>query len=222
MNRRTLAMIGAVVFLALVSTCSGRNLRAQIQALQFQKDSLEAVNDTARVVELESLGDSVNAMQRRVVQVELEKDSVDRELQQRPVVRVQGTARVDTLHFVDTVEVAMQTDSSLTYEWVDQDGPFTIEGGAEILRPTFRGSFFAQLSQTDDIPVGVRISCEDRDGVDAASILLTARDPLVLVPGALEQAPEVCNPPRPFISVTPTGVLTIAGVATAIVLLLAR
>lgn len=175
--------------------------RSEIRDAALYADSVVAAADTARLVQLRSLGDSTRAWQRRIIQTTITRDSLDKELKARPVARIAAGVRVDTLFFTDTVYTpVLEEDSSRVYEWSDQDGPFRIEGVATI-SPAWLGVFSASIIQVDTLDVGIRIACGDEvRGVYSAQVTMTARDPLSLVPGEVLQDPGVCNPSTPFIS----------------------
>lgn len=196
-----------LLIILLLLVAAGSLLYAQMTANRYRDaalraDSLEAAADTARLLHLAALGDSTNAWQRRVLQVEIRADSLDRALQQRPVVRVAGRVRVDTLRFTDTVEVAeVRVDTVRTFQWSGRDGPFLIAGDARIYPA--RGIFNAVVSMPEPVEIGVRINCISSQGIQGASVLLTAPDPFHVIPGQVQQDPVVCNPPSvPLLSFT--------------------
>lgn len=186
-----------IILLLLVA--AGSLLYAQVVTSRFRDaalraDSLEAAADTARLLHLAALADTTNAWQRRVLQVEIRADSLDRALQQRPVVRVSAGVRIDTIQITDTVQVAeVRVDTVRTFQWSGRDGPFVIAGDARIYPA--RGIFNTVVTMPEPVEIGVRVNCLDRDAVNAASVLLTAPDPFHVIPGQVQQDPTVCNPP---------------------------
>jgi hypothetical protein len=191
-----LLLLGCAVFLgaAIYQTLQARELRAQA----FRADSLAAEADTARALALAALDSAENAWQRRIVQTELQRDSLDRELRERPVIRIAAGVRVDTLRFTDTVYVtpSVGADSVKSYEFDGVDPPFGFRGSAEIY-PNNQGIFHVNVFQTDPIPIHARVTCGEGGGVNTASILFTASDPFEIVPGRVEQDRSVCNPREP-------------------------
>lgn len=184
---------------------------AQIQANRyrdaaFRADSLEAALDTVRVLELAALGDSVNVLQLRAIQTELHADSLDEELRLRPVVRIPGRLRIDTLRLRDTVALqpAIGADSTEFYRLDLAQDPFRVFGGMTRLPVGPVGQFDVTVAMTRDVDVGVYVHCEDRAGVNAASVTLTADDPFSVAPRAPVQASrEVCNRPPVKFSFVP-------------------
>jgi hypothetical protein len=162
----------------------------------FRSDSIAAANDTARLVVLASLDSTETAYQRRILQVRLERDSLDRELGLRPVVRLPGELRVDTLRLVDTVTAEPEsTDSLQNYEFRGVDHPFAYTGHATIRPKIGRGEFDVSVFQAEPIRIEARVSCLDGPGVSGASVLFTADDPFDIIPGEVVQDPGICNPP---------------------------
>jgi hypothetical protein len=167
----------------------------------FRSDSIAAANDTARMVVLNALDDSTNAWQLRIVQTELQRDSVERELRDRPVVRVRAGIRVDTLTITDTVQGPVQIDTVKVYAFEGMDGPFGFEGTGKIF-PAGSAIFNVRVGMSRPIPVEARITCGQGSGVKSASLLLTAEDPFSVVPESVFQDPEICNPSVPVFRFT--------------------
>lgn len=164
----------------------------------FRADSIAAAADSARLLALESIGDSTNAWQRRVIQTTLERDSLDRELRLRPVVEIPGELRVDTLVFVDTVYAQpTEEEGRQDYEFEGIDPPFAYRGVANIWPLDYRGIFNVRVYQNDPILISTRISCGEENGVRSAHVTMLADDPFSAVPGQVRADPDVCNPFRP-------------------------
>lgn len=191
----------AIVLNAVFLLVAVKYTRAQVRNADLYADSVVAANDTARLVWLATLGDTINAYQRRVIQTEIERDALDDELEARPVVRLSAGIKIDTLRFVDTVFVALETESGgRLFNWEAKDGPFTVNASATI-EQDWSSVFRARVFQTDSITIGMRIGCADGpSSIKTATILMTAPDPLSLVPGKLLQDPDVCNSPSSFLS----------------------
>ena len=198
-NKTKLGIIIAVNALFFLSVV--KYTRAQVRNADLFADSVVAANDTAHLVVLAALDDTINAYQRRIIQTEIARDSLDDELEARPVVRISAGFRVDTLRFTDTLFVAVETESGgHLFNWEAQDGPFSVSASATI-ELDWSSVFQARVFQVKPIQIGIRISCQAGDrSIQSASILMTAPDPLSLIPGELLQDPGVCNPPSPFLS----------------------
>jgi hypothetical protein len=171
---------------------------ATIKARQYrdqamEADSVAAARDTARMLALAALDSTENAWQLRIVQTELEADSLDRELRARPVVRVAAGIRIDTLKITDTVQVAVE-DTTEVYQFHGSDGPFAFQGDARLF-PDRHGVFNVAVALSQPVPVNVTIHCQGNAGVRSASVLLTADDPFSVVPESVQQDPAICNPP---------------------------
>jgi hypothetical protein len=187
--------IGILLFLCLALALRATHVARQYRAQAFHSDSLAAVNDTARMLALRSLDSTQTAYQLRIVQVELKRDSLDRELRERPVVRVSAGLRIDTLRITDTVPVpVIVNDTIRTYAFEGSDGPFAFRGDARI-NPSGRGLFDVRVNLTRPVPVFTRITCGSSGGIRSASVLLVTENPFSLVPESVEQDPTICNPP---------------------------
>jgi hypothetical protein len=199
------AMKKVLIFL-LLAVCVVGTAWAQIRANQYREDALRsdsiaAANDTARALALKSLSDSTNAWQLRIVQTELQRDSVEKELRDRPVVRVYAGLRVDTLKFTDTVQAPVMIDTVRVYAFAGTDGPFDFAGTGRIF-PAGQGIFNVKVGMNRSIPVEARITCGQERGIKSASLLLTAEDPFDIVPESVVQDPEICNPNVPVFQFT--------------------
>lgn len=192
----------ALFFLAALigGVALGQLAMRKQRTLLLRADSIAAAADTARLLALRTLNDSTRAWQLRIVQTELQRDSVERELQSRPVIRVLAGVRVDTLRVVDTVK-AVQIDTVKVYAFGGLDGPFRFDGDARIL-PSDVGMFDVRVTLERPIPVTARITCGNEGVVNSASLLLTAEDPFSVVPESVFQEPGICNPSVPFFEFT--------------------
>jgi hypothetical protein len=174
----------------------------------FRADSIAAAADTARLLALKSLDDSTNAWQRRIIQTELQLDSIDRELRQRPVVRIAAGIRVDTIRIIDTVMARPgDEDGEQRFDFSGREPPFGYDGLAIIFQNPPRGVFDVRIFQVDPIPIHARITCGASPGVNTASILFMAEEPFSVVPGRVEQDPFICNRPKPILSFSKNNVV---------------
>jgi len=192
-----------LLILILVALGTAGYLYAQSRLNDYREqalrsDSLAAAADTARLLALASLDSATNAYQRRVIQTELELDSLDRELQLRPVVEIPGELRFDTVRIVDTVYAEPSEEPGRQdYEFDGEDPPFAYRGTANIWPLENRGIFNVRIFQGNPIQVSTRISCGDEDGIRSAHVTMLADDPFSVLPGAVRADPDVCNPFRP-------------------------
>jgi len=186
-----------ILFLALASGFGYAVTRARVYREQaFTADSLAAAQDTARLLQLASLNDSIHAYQLRIIQTETERDAIDRELDQTTVALARAKLRVDTIRMIDTVNVPAEiNDTTKAYEFAGADGPFAFDGDAQIFYPSWRGVFDVRVNLMRPVPVEARITCGNEPGVRSASLLLTAEDPFSLIPESVTQDPDVCNAP---------------------------
>ena len=193
-----------IIIILLLLGFGGLAIYGQLRANQFRDqafraDSIAAAADTARMLALATLDSTTNAWQRRIVQVELRADSIDRELRLRPVVEIPGELRIDTLRIYDTVPAAPpENDSIQEYRFEGDDGPFQYIGGAAINIFQRRGIFDVNIYQDEPALVRTRVSCGAEAGVRSAHVTMFADDPFSLVPGQVQADPDVCNPPQRF------------------------
>lgn len=192
-------IIFALLLCTIAATLYARTIQSRYRDQLMRTDSIEAANDTARLVLQDSLN---NVWERRVIQVELEADSLEQRLRTRPVVRVTAGVRIDTLHIVDTVVAQPSVDSVETYGFEGMDGPFSLRGQAQIF-PSRRGVFSMSVVQVDPITVTARVGCEDAAGFNKAFVALGAQPPFNVVPGEVLQDPNVCNRPPVRFSLLP-------------------
>lgn len=186
----TIILLGAAVW----KTLEARELRTQA----FSADSAAALADSARRVALATLDDSTNAYQRRILQLSLHADSLDQELEERPVIRLPGTVTIDTIRLVDTVQASGEpTDSVQTYQFRGHHMMFGYSGAAQIWPQRYEGIFRVEVFQEEPAEIGVRVGCKEGLGVSSASVLFTADEPFNVVPGEVQQDPDVCNPREP-------------------------
>lgn len=193
-----------ILFLILAGVvCGATYLYAQSQITKYrdqalQADSVAAAADTARLLVLAALDDSTNAWQRRVVQTEIERDDMARELELRPVVEIPGELRIDTIRIYDTVYAQPEMEEGRQdYHFEGEDPPFGYYGTANIWPAQNRGVFGVWVYQNQPIPVVTMISCGEESPIRSAHVTMLADDPFSLVPGRVRADPDVCNPFRP-------------------------
>jgi hypothetical protein len=190
-------LLSAAAVITVVSVVWAQTQANKWRDAALRTDSITAAADTARQLEIAALGDTVTVYQRRIVQVELERDEVERELGERPVVRLPGEVVLDTIYLkADTVYAGEEsTDSLQTYDFSGEDYPFGYSGNAEIFPYRYSGNFRVSVFQTDPVGISARVTCRPVEGgVDAASVTFIAEDPFRIIPGQVMQDPGICNP----------------------------
>lgn len=191
-----------VIFLLLMATMASLAyayvIKGRAEDMAFRIDRLEAEADTARDITdslqaaLGFADSTLNVFQQRIVQVSLEKDSIDEALQEESALRIAAELRMDTVFITDTVfPVIAENDSVRTYAIDGQQGPFRYTGDSRLF-PNFTQVFNLVIS-ADPVPVSARVTCADGGIVRRASLLLEAPDPWTLVPSSVQQDPDVCN-----------------------------
>lgn len=147
-----------------------------------------------RVVEV--LGDSVQAVQRRVVQVLQKADDLDKALKLDRIAVATLTATVATLTTAVHAPPAHDSGGTRIAEVTHRAVPFTIDARAELPPPpdSARWRFRVAL---DPIDLRLRLGCGrvDSFGIRPASVLLTGPTWAQLALGPAEQSPDLCPSP---------------------------
>lgn len=220
------AKVATVVLLVLAARLAYlewqlERARSDVRELALRTDSLEAELDTTRLVLL-SADSQVATWQRRAVQTELERDSIDRALKLRPVVRI--AAKVDPKPDTATATVALE-DSMRVSSHFDRPA-YQAHVEVTIIRDSAR---IALVVDVKPILLEVRVGCggagTSAGHIRTASVALSAPAWATVELGRLEQDPDVCNaelqPNEPGWK-TPAKVLAGVGVGVIAGLLLSR
>jgi hypothetical protein len=164
-----------------------RSANARATRAGMIADSLVATLDTLRVYHI----DALTYWERRVVQTEIDRTRLERELRRKPAVVLRPVLHIDTLRIVDTVEV--QGDSIRTATFTRYQPPVTLTA---LVAMSSRAATLDATMALDTIPLGIRIQCgEGRVRPVTAQISTPAW--VTLRMGTPQAAPEVCNAPRP-------------------------
>lgn len=183
-----------LLFLALVGGAARAIQQARVYRNQsLEKDSIIAANDTARLVQLDSTRE---AYELRIVQMEMERDQLDRRLRAESALRAQAHVHIDTLRIHDTVPGPVHEDTTETYGFSGSDGPFSFRGDARLM-PNRSGVFNVSVWMREPVPVDIRVLCQRGEGIRSASVLLETQDPFHVIPSSVYQDPNVCNPVLP-------------------------
>ena len=196
--RRDLIILAVLLAALGFQSCRLRQEQQRVGEALLRVDSLEAVADTTRAVTVKVqslLGDSIRAVERRVVQERQRADALDRALGRERIARVGLSLKVDSL-------LARVVASSDTV----QDGTRTI--GFEVDTVSFRGSVTVRVPPSpappvmdlrlvvNPIPLQLRLGCGDPvNGIRpaTATALGPAWAPLRL--DSLSQSPDLCQSP---------------------------
>lgn len=176
------------------------DLNAQIDRLRIEKDSVEAVADTTRLVEVAALEDSLDLYQRRIVQTEQERDELDLELRQERAFRASLSVKVDSLTSELSAPVTEAADT-LKMHFEQDTVPYSLE--ADVVVPPVdpvtltRADAFARFTvRIAPIPLEARIGCSPNvdDTFNQATLNITAPEWANIQIGEVQQEPRVCNP----------------------------
>lgn len=199
------ALAGVVVVLLASTAILGglwRHAEAETRGAAFHADSLAAALDTSHQVSfsrgdsIKILGDTLQAVGRRVFQVAQQNDALDRAQQLDRKAIASLTAQVHAL------EVHVDSPAPVVTDTVtgDRSATFPIDstpyhGSAAVTLPRAGSGRLALDLHIDPAKLGLRLGCgAKRDGIRSASATLTGPPWLVLSLDHVDQDPEICNP----------------------------
>lgn len=166
----------------------------------YVQDSLEAVGSENQIL-ISNLLDGMYGVIQRAAQTELLADSLDMELQQRPAVRGEVLATVDTVRVDGSADLlALEDSSSFTSHYEEYQEPFSLSIDM-LIRPADRKIGLQAMIALDPAPLSFRIGCmpyEDGE-INSAQMSVIAPDWLNIQITEVMQAREVCNPAPPRI-----------------------
>lgn len=176
------------------------SLKGQIARLQIEKDSVEAVADTTRLLQIASLEDSLSLYQRRIVQTEQRLDDIDNELRQERAFRASLSLRLDSLtselsspvtEAGDTLRMHFEQDT-LPYQ-LEADVLVPPADPVTLVRPDAFARFTVRLAP---IPIEARIGCSPNanDSFNQATLNIITPEWATVEIGEVQQEPRVCNP----------------------------
>lgn len=192
-----------VVFMAMIA-CGAFFIgdSSRQRALGLVRDSLEAVRDTSRRLQLEkgAIAAGLVAEQRRGLQTAQQADALDRALKLERKARAELVGRVAAVATTDTLRPILWPPStdSLTrrFAFSRRQEPYTIVGHVEVPPAPAPGTVRLTIEQ-DSVPISFRLHCGEpgADRIRPASITATAPEWFSLRIAAVSQDPDVCNPP---------------------------
>lgn len=176
-------------------------LEAQVVAVGLAVDSIEAVGDSLRNItafleeELDTAFAKNQVLDRRVLQVEQERDDIDAALGRSRVLNGQLGASVARLEALVNAPVTVDEDDVRLAHFLEYIEPYTVDVMVGLPAPPAEG--IADISvELDPINAGIRVQCGQKDeltGIRPASVLWNGPTWLVLSDLSVEQDPEVCN-----------------------------
>lgn len=193
--KAVLAVVGILIYFGHTSWLRHQNdnLREDLTAQRLVTDSVEAVSDTTREVTLEVLADVSRYYERRVVQTELERDSIDQELNQVSRSRAQLSARIDSLRRQVRSDTTYLSNDVRYAEFNFYNEPYTVDASVSIPPPPEPADLEIDI-RLDQIPFDVRIGCSGDGEIRRASIGVTGPTWAEVQIEDVRQEPEVCNP----------------------------
>jgi hypothetical protein len=203
-----LARLGLPIGLAVVSYLVVLKIelaRAEARAVQLGLDKLALVarGDSTRHVDSLALvairtvyGDSLQGVQKLVVQEQQRTDALSRALKQVQVFA--GSLQLQVAQLRTTLAGTATTEDSAGVRHgdfrVDSIRPYHVTAAVDLPRPPRLGVLRLGISQ-DPMPLRARLGClpKNSDGLRPASLTLIAPEYATVRLDSLSQAPEVCN-----------------------------
>ena len=185
-------LLTIVLAYAGVVTAQYRAERKSRLAAEFHGDSIAAVLDTTRLVHAAG----IRAFQRRVLQVTIERDSVDKALKIESVARLALDVRVRELETTDTSTVTVD-DADVRPPQVERYvEPYSFNLGVAVPPPPAPALWRIGI-RLDPIVLRPRIGCGEPIAgqlVRPATLTVEAPDWADISLTELRQSTEVCNP----------------------------
>lgn len=191
----------AILLLAVVSSAIAGglnyidNLKSDLERAYLTADSLEAQNDTTRLV----YSDSIHVYQRRIIQTEQENDELDRALGAQRALNARLSLRVDSLTLEASSSVTEAADT-LKMHFRRDTVPYTIEADIVVppedpetnVRPDASAVFRVSL---DVLPLSALIGCSPTEGTfNTATLNIITPEWANVNIVSVAQEPRVCNP----------------------------
>lgn len=194
-----LIVIGALSLITAYLFLDNRHQRRVAFDNALARDSVEAANDTTRTLNVH-LADSLRAVTLRSVQLQLERDELDKASHMTSTSRTNIGTHVETVHGTATApahvpEIAphsLVTPDVRRATFNVRRVPFTMH--ADVAIPPIGDASLSYDIGLDDAAINVRTTCGATvRGVRQASVLLTSPDWLHLDIASSEQSRDVCN-----------------------------
>jgi len=203
----TIITVLAVALIATVTVENHRisNLQQHSGELALGNDSAAAAVDTTHNVAIEKpaivqvLGDSLQMVQKRVIQVRQNRDSIDRILGLTRQANYVLYAKLDSLQRVVQARSGTVEDSATRVRRATFDvrqAPYTLIANVELPAAPDTGRLDVTVA-LDPIPLVARLSCAapNADGIRAASIEATAPKWASVNFASVTQSPDLCRSP---------------------------
>lgn len=202
-TRVTLLLLLSSVTLLGIQTCRLDRAGKRADSNAARADSIAAVNDTTRVISGRALtalqklyGDSVRGFERRVLQLQPQKDALDRALERSTTANATLTARVRELEANATSSGSVTTtpEGDRKADFHVRQEPYTV--GASVTLPASGPGRMAVRVALDSATIRPRLQCgQPVGGYSPASVILTTPDWLSVRVDSVQQSPDICNPP---------------------------
>ena len=176
-----------------------RRAERAVVAATFHADSLMAAADTTRQLAPSpslraAIGDASVAFQRRMVQARQEADSLDRALEEERAVKVEVSARADSLEAVLRAAVQDSANDERTASFSVYQPPYRVVAEVTLPPSPSDGRMTVRVA-VDSAVFHARIGCGPRGaaGVRPATVTLVGPEWIRVRIANAEQVPEVCS-----------------------------
>ena len=185
------------LILLIVLVVAALRWRAQLRDLALHADSLEAAADRTTQLALKASRDR-SVWRRRAIQTELQRDALDRELNQSSVARADLALTVDRLTAQLASAGSVQSDAGDSVRRAHFDlrrAPYTVSADAQLPRAPAPGRLDLAIA-LDTARLSARVGCGPRGPGGVAPASLTVQGPPWLTVGidTIRTATDVCSP----------------------------
>lgn len=207
MTKMLLVVIGVLSLAVAFLFVSDQHHRRVAFENALARDSVEAINDTTRAVLMSTkdsakiLGDSLSAVTMRSVQLQMQRDAMDKASHTTSTSRTNVGTHVESVAGSVTSpartpsidEHSLETPNDVRHATFNvRRIPFTVRAAVAI--PKAGDASLDYNIALDDASIGVRTTCGDVvRGVRQASVLFTSPQWLHLNVTSSEQSADVCN-----------------------------
>lgn len=197
MSKLGMGVVGALIALAVVLPIAWNREQSITREAGLVRDSLEAVIDTTRLVEVSVLHDSLRLYERRVLQVAQESDSLDRALKRERRLKAEVSVAIAPIDMQGTSEPTVDSADVRIMAFRNiRRGPVTIDSLYVRSPPLPAPAAMRIWARVEPIPLGIRMQCglKEIDGIRPAFATVRAPQWATARIDSLQADPDVCNP----------------------------
>lgn len=173
------------------------NQREDLRAAALSLDSLQAVQDSTREVTValrNAIADSSRVFERRIVQVESERDLLDEALGRESIARTRLQLALDSVRGRTEAPVSETPEGDRTASFQETRPPFTLTADVTLPPPPASG-VLEWTVKVAPFEISPRIQCGDQSPVRQATVLIEVPSWIEAEVLAARAHPDVCNAP---------------------------